>query len=372
MKNPFTIKVVSEPRNFCNRTQEIENLVRHAENATNVVLFSPRRYGKTSLVRQVQSRLASQKFITVFIDLFGLSSVDNIADRIARGVYSGVYRHKSLLKKAAGIIRTYRPSMSMSEDASFSLTVEKASQRLFGEDLLEDTLTGVGNFLKDAKHQVNIVLDEFQEIVELKNPNIEGILRSHMQMHPASYFFVGSRRRVLLEMFSLKRRPFFQSAIEFKLDVLPHQELTDFIAGRFAAGKKNCSDPLADQIAEMIDDHPYYAQKLCYLVYEEAGSRVTPEAIQKAFRGLLESETFYFEKCVQILAPQQIAVLKAVAREPTSSILSTPYMQKHNLKSVGGVQGAIKKLGALDYIEANRDGVWQIVDPIFGRWLEIR
>ena len=73
MKNPFTIKVVSDKRYFCNRTREIDKLVRHAENETNVVLFSPRRYGKTSLVRQVQSRLASRKFITVFIDLFGLS-----------------------------------------------------------------------------------------------------------------------------------------------------------------------------------------------------------------------------------------------------------------------------------------------------------
>lgn len=372
MKNPFTIKVVSDESCFCTRTEEIDKLVRHANNETNVVLFSPRRYGKTSIVRQVQSRLSSQNFITVFIDLFGLSSVDNIADRIAKGIYAGVYRHKPLLNKAADIIKTYRPSMSLSGDSSFFLSVEKASQRLFGEDLLDETLKGVGNFLKAAKRPVNIILDEFQEIVELKNSNIEAILRSHIQLHPASYFFVGSRRRVLLEMFSLKRRPFFQSAIEFKLDDLPHKELAGFIVTRFAAGKKTCSASWASQIAEMVFDHPYYAQKLCYLAFEEAGSRVTQGAVRKAFQELLESETFYFEKCIQILAPQQIAVLKAVAKEPTNSILSTPYMHKYNLKSVGGVQGALKRLGALDYIEAGKDGVWQIVDPIFGRWLEKR
>ena len=90
MKNPFTLKVVSDMVRFCNRTTEIDQLVRHAENEANIVLYSPRRYGKTSLVHRVQSRLAAKNFLTVFIDLFGLSSVDNIADLIARGIYSGI------------------------------------------------------------------------------------------------------------------------------------------------------------------------------------------------------------------------------------------------------------------------------------------
>ena len=75
------------------------------------------------------------------------------------------------------------------------MSVEKSSQKLFGEELLDETLRGVGAFLKKTNRSANIVFDEFQEIVELKNPNIEGILRTHIQAHPASYFFVGSRRR---------------------------------------------------------------------------------------------------------------------------------------------------------------------------------
>lgn len=372
MKNPFVIKVVSESVGFCNRTKEIKQLIRHAENETNVVLYSPRRYGKTSLVWQVQSRLKARKFITVFIDLFGLTSVDNIADRIARGVYTGLFEHKSLIGKASEIIKTYRPTVSITGDTSFGLSVEKTSQQLFGEDLLNETLTGVGKFLTHADRQVNIVLDEFQEIVELKNSNIEGVLRSHFQMHPVSYFFVGSRRRVLLEMFSLKRRPFFQSALEFKLDVLPHDELVAFIIDRFSAGGKGCADILADRIATMMFDHPFYTQKLCYLIYEEADLQVGASDLQSAFQELLESETFFFENCIQLLAPQQIAVLTAIAKEPTHSILSSRYMQKHDLKSIGGVQGALKKLRSLDYIEQGQDKVWNVVDPIFRYWLEVR
>ena len=139
MKNPFTLKVVSDGTRFCNRTKEIEQLMRHAENEANIVLFSPRRYGKTSLVHQVQSRLSERKYLTVFVDLFGLSSVDNIADRIARGIFEGILSHKPLMKKAADIIRTYKPSLAISDSPSLSLSVEKASQTLFGEELLDET-----------------------------------------------------------------------------------------------------------------------------------------------------------------------------------------------------------------------------------------
>ena len=233
-------------------------------------------------------------------------------------------------------------------------------------------LREVGEFLKKTKRPANIVLDEFQEIVELKNSNIEGILRAHIQAHPASYFFVGSRRRVLLEMFNLKRRPFFQSAINVELDALPHDELVAFISERFAAGNKNCPLCLAGKIADLVSNHPFYTQKLCYFVFDEADKTITKEDIKHAFKGVLESENFYFEKSLQVLAPQQIALLKAIAKEPTDSLLSNRFMQKHGLKSVGGVQGAMKRLQALDYIEKNPKQVWRVVDPIFSIWLNLK
>ena len=369
MKNPFTLKVVSDKVYFCNRTSEIKDLMRYAQNEANVVLYSPRRYGKTSLVHQVQARLRANGFLTVFVDLFGLSSVDNIADRIARGIYAGLLSHKPLMNRAVDMIKTYKPSLSLSENSAFNLSVEKSSQRLFGEDLLDATLKEVGAFLKKTGRAVNIVFDEFQEIVELKNPNIEGILRSHIQSHPVSYVFVGSRRRVLLEMFNLKRRAFFQSAFDYELGVLPHDELVPFIGKRFEAGKKKCSATMAGRIADRVSDHPFYTQKLCYFVYEETAKTATEKNIEAAFDDLMQNETFYFEKSLQILAPQQIAVLKAVSREPTASILSTSYMQKHNLKSVGGVQGALKRLQLLDYIDKDQGKTWYVVDPIFAIWL---
>lgn len=148
--------------------------------------------------------------------------------------------------------------------------------------------------------------------------------------------------------------------------------MTAFVSKRFAAGEKNCPVELADQLTKAVDDHPYYTQKLCYKVFEETDSHATRAAIKKGFTSILEDESSYFEQYLRALAPQQIALLKAIAREPTASLLSSNYAQRHNLKSVGGIQGARDKLISLDFIHNDENNVFSVVDPIFKIWLNHR
>jgi hypothetical protein len=368
MNSPFSLKIIADPAAFCNRSEEISSLIRYAESKTNVVIFSPRRYGKTSLARIVQAKLKENGMITVFVDLFGLSSVDNIAGRIAKGVYQALYPQKSIMQKAIGAIRTFRPVIRPSEKG-ISLSVESASPTLFGTELLEKTMEDLGDFIRKTKKPVHIVLDEFQEITQVGDTVVESVLRAHIQEHEASYFFIGSRRRVLLDMFTQKRRPFFQSAVNFELGVLPHPDLVAFILKKFASGGKICSKPLAQKLAAAVSNHPYYFQKFALMVFHLHGKEVTEASLKEGFRLLLESESYVFEATLQGLSPQQIAVLKAIAREPTASILSGTFMKKHDLKSVGGVQAALRKLATLDHIEKTPDGVWKVVDPVFSIWL---
>ena len=370
MNNPFTIKVIHDSDNFCNRSEEIKRLMNYAENNTNIVLFSPRRYGKTSLARLVQKNLNRKGFILLYIDLFGLSSIDNIAGRIAKGVYQGIQPHKTLMKKALDILKTFRPVMRPTEDG-LSISVETATPNLFGADLLDKTMEDLGYFISGGSKKINIVFDEFQEISGVGDANIEALLRTHIQEHKASYFFIGSRRRVLLEMFNQKKRPFFQSAVNIQLDLLPHDELVTFIKRKFEQGGKKCGLQLANNIVELASDHPYYTQKLSLFIYDTIDGSVKKEDVITGFKTLMADESYLFETIVQALSPQQIALLKAVGRESSKSVLSTEYMKKHGLKSIGGVQAALRKLITLDYIEKNQKGMWKIVDPIFERWLNI-
>jgi hypothetical protein len=125
---------------------------------------------------------------------------------------------------------------------------------------------------------------------------------------------------------------------------------------------------VANTIATTVGDHPYYGQKLAFFCYERADKKLTRTDVQQAYADLIQAEEPVFEAILQGLAPRQIALLKAIAIEPTQSILSMDYVKRHALKSIGGIQAAAKRLSQLDLIEKEND-VWTVVDQVFARWL---
>lgn len=370
-KNPFVLSVIPPDAPFCNRVEELEQLTSYAIDGTNVVLFSPRRFGKTSLVKRVQANLAKQGMLVLYADFFGVTSVDDVAGKIARSVYTFIQRNESLMKKALRILTTFRPVFKPAEDGSFSISIELARPNLHGIDLLDKTLEDLGVFMEQAgPGKIHIVFDEFQEITELKEKRIESTLRSHIQFQQSSYFFVGSRRRILLEMFNEKNRPLFQSAQLYELKRLPHDDLVGYLVAQFKKGGKPCSEKNAQNISSISRQYPYYAQKLALNVYAVSGKVVQAKNITKALEIMIDNETYFYQATLQSLAPRQIALLRALAVEPSKTILSNNYIRKHDLGSIGGVQSAIKKLRQMDLVEVDTDSRYRTVDPIFSIWLQ--
>lgn len=370
-KNPFVLSVIPPDAPFCNRVEELEQLTSYAIDGTNVVLFSPRRFGKTSLVKRVQANLAKQGMLVLYADFFGVTSVDDVAGKIARSVYTFIQRNESLMKKALRILTTFRPVFKPEQDGSFSISIELARPNLHGIDLLDKTLEDLGVFMEQAgPGKIHIVFDEFQEITELKEKRIESTLRSHIQFQQSSYFFVGSRRRILLEMFNEKNRPLFQSAQLYELKRLPHDDLVGYLVAQFKKGGKPCSEKNAQNISSISRQYPYYAQKLALNVYAVSGKVVQAKDITKALEIMIDNETYFYQATLQSLAPRQIALLRALAVEPSKTILSNNYIRKHDLGSIGGVQSAIKKLRQMDLVEVDTDSRYRTVDPIFSIWLQ--
>ena len=370
-KNPFIISVIPPEAPFCNRTKELQQLDSYAAAGTNVVIFSPRRFGKTSLVKRVQSRLEKEGTLTLYADFFGVTSIDDVAGRIAKSVYAFIRRNESLMKKAIRIFTTFRPVFKPAEDGSFSVSVEQAAPNLHGVELLDKTLEDLGVFIEQVgSENVHIVFDEFQEITELKDKRIEGILRSKIQFHQSSYFFVGSRRHILLRMFSEKSRPFYQSAQLFELQRLPHDELVGYLIDQFKKCGKHCSQKNAEKISLASKQYPYYAQKLALNVYEISGKVTHAKDIAHALKIMIDNEIYFYQATLQALAPRQIALLRAVAIEPQKTLFSNRYISRHDLGSIGGVQSALKKLRQMDLVEIGAEGQHQVVDPIFSIWLQ--
>jgi len=371
MPNPFYLQELPLDAPFCNRAEELKELQSYAEAKANVVLFSPRRYGKTSLVKRVQKSLSDKAAVTIFVDFFGVASVEDAAARLAKAVFLMTHKKESSWKTALRTITSFRPVLRPDPASGMLFSVEPSSAEKGGVELLEETLASLGEFINATDTLVHVALDEFQEIVVLHEAlQIEGAMRTYMHQSQASYFFIGSRRRVLLGIFNERQRPFFRSAINYPLKSLPPEELTQFIAGQLRENSKKCPTGIAGQLASLVEYHPYYAQKLAFFVYE-LSDVVSEETIHRGTEKLLMSEKPVFEATIQGLSAHQRLLLQALARDSTQKLLANAYLRKHRLGSVGGVQHSARKLEELDLIERNEaSGYWRLVDPIFSLWMK--
>ena len=370
-KNPFFFRELPTDGPFCNREEELKELAAHARSLANVVLYSPRRFGKTSLIKRVQKNLSNEGAVCVYTDFYGITSVEDVAARLAKAVFKETHSRETLFKQAARAIKSFRPSMVMTPDEKkgFAISVQMAPTGLSGFALLEDVLESLGVFIKDSGELIHLALDEFQEITTLPDAlRIEGLMRQYIQQHQAAYTFVGSRRRILLSIFNEKQRPFFKSTINYELPPLPEKEFADFITAQFKAHDKICASKKAHQLVTSVHCFPYYTQKLAYFIFESTDKEVSSSDVEKGMQLLLKNETPIFEGIFLGLAPGQIGLLKAIAKEPSRSIFAQKYIQRHRLGSTGGAQAAKKKLLQLDLIEQHEE-IWRIVDPVFGKWL---
>lgn len=368
--NPFQIREIPVDGPFCNRHKELSDLISYAQSGAAVVVYSPRRYGKTSLIRRVQSELAKQGDLTVFCDFFGVTTAEDIAHRLARSIFELTRSREPLFKKAMRLFSGFRPVLKPDETGNFSLTVETVGRKVDPLDRLEETLRALEEFTTGNEMRVNVALDEFQEITEVADSvRIEGLLRQYVQKLRCSFFFIGSRRRLLLDMFNLRNRPFYQSAINMVLPPLPLAEFGPFLAGLFQDGGMACSAGDGERLAGLTAGHPYYTQKLCFFLFEKEADAIAESLIHEALEDLLANETPVFEAMILGLASRQIALARALAVEETGSVFAADYMARHDLGSSGGIQGALKKLTRLDMIEKQSTGQWKVVDPILKRWL---
>lgn len=367
-QNPFSLGGTDIP--LCDRQKELQAFIRHAQNGQNVLVYGSRRLGKTMLIREVQMHLAQEGFLVVFCDLFGVVTIEDISARICRSLFEVTHKQDPLYKKAIRALSTFRPTMRPSSDGmEFSFSVEKTSSDI-GIDVLEQTFSDLATFLERSQENVHIVFDEFQEIVEVeKGVQIQGVMRKHIQNMSASFFFVGSRKRVLTQMFHDRSKPFFQSTFDYDLGALPGKDCISYIMERFEFGGKKIKERQAETVCKLVSGNPYYMQKLSYILFDACKSIIdNDDYVYKAFEGLLDAEKGYFEANMDSLTPRQKSLMKALSNQRTQNIYSHDYIKKYNLGSVGGIQQSVDTLSKNDLI-TKENKTWKVVDPVMEAWL---
>lgn len=373
MSNPFTIGIVQNEDEFCNRGEERAELNRHAQNGSKVLLYSPRRFGKSSLITLVLKDLRKKGFLTAYVDLFPVTSERDFVVRVASAIFKGFGQDvspKSFVEKIKGIFSSIRPIIEVGpEGYSISARYDPISR---SQMPLDDLMDGLYNYIKKTKLPACIALDEFQEITELPEAKrIEGTLRSHIQFQgEISYFYIGSRRRILQDMFNNRARPFYKSASPYELKPIAKDHFVPFIERRFSETGKICSKAVAEDIYVAADGYPYYVQKLAAIVWDITDKESSKGLAKQALTLLIKSEAVDFEGQWGGLSLSQKSLLKAIALESTPNLYSKEFLARHDL-SVGGAQKALKSLINKDLIERSAGGFYKLTDPIMTAWLKL-
>jgi hypothetical protein len=375
--NPFALGGVVRGKQFAGRGVEIERLRQLARAGESVYLFAPRRYGKTSLLREAFELEARRgRLILLWCDCLPAVDAGDLAARLAREVVQGAKRGKvaQWAKEAGALFKRIRPVVAVQGDGQVRLEVEFGDAPANNDPNLEDALGAVARLAATRGKPVVVVFDEFQQIVTWdRDHRTEAVIRTAIQhQQETSYAFAGSQRHLLQAMFADRARPLFNLAVPFPVGRLSVEELRPWLTDRFAAGGLELEGSAAERLLSLGAGHPWATQYLSHFVWEAARHLDEPRACEESVisgltTALAVGATTYEAEISRLTGPQR-RVLAAVAREPTSSPTAADYLRRQRLPAKSTVSQALGSLVDRGMIET--EGTHYLVgDPLLGEWV---
>ncbi|MFC1521696.1 ATP-binding protein [Elusimicrobiota bacterium] len=367
-RNPFIYGKEVGGKEFCNRKKEIADLLSDIRSGQNVIIYSPRRYGKTSLIKETLKAAEKEGIISVFTDLDVVlreeDFVSTYATAIARSFKGPIEKALDALK---GIFKTIRPKIAVNARGETELGVEfHGNVNLMTEDVAQ----AVKTYSDKLKKRIVVVFDEFQQIGVFQTDKIERKLRSIIQTHGSniSYIFMGSKKHLFNNMFSNPNRPFYKIGRHFPLRKITEDELVRFITGRFSASGKRISQDSAGYIAILTECHPYYVQHLSSSVWKLADSGIDRNLVNEALEITIAEEKSAYLNLWDALSLNQKKVLRMLAKEgKTGRIYSHDISRKYDITATT-IQKTVKSLMEKDILDKS-NGSYEISDVFFRLWL---
>ena len=373
--NPF--KFGGEVSGYCfyDRKEDAKKLHRRlADGSTNVVLYAPRRYGKTSLVLKVLEQLRTEDSIPgLLFDMTKASSLERFCSEYANAVFALVGGRKELFHKVAEWLAHLHPMVSFGGDGN-----PPGIRFDCGERMSALSISEVLDLPEKLMHELGdkplvVAFDEFQEVAEMsKEFPLENIFRSCIQSHRnVRYVFLGSKTHLLKRMFGDHARPFYKSALPMPLGKPPETESVGFIVARFGEEGLEISEEIAAEIVKVSENIPYYLQAMSSLAYERVTESrrkaVEPADIVAAADELVGLNVGLYEEQMRNFSDAKCALVRALAEEPTSAF-DEAYRQRHSLPTYSTVHSALTDLiddGTVD----SGDAGYRLGDPMLSRYV---
>ena len=371
--NPFRYGALALDDAFTDREQELSELESDIRNGQDVVLFAPRRYGKSSLVWRVAQTLVKKRVLVAQVDLMTTPTRERLAEKLAATIYEDVasplFRAKERLR-VFGHLRIKPTVVVDPEDGSLSFTFEAGRTPEDLDDTLERLLELPGKLAAERERQAVLILDEFQEIVDIDR-ELPKLMRAVFQQQPeVAHVYLGSKRHMMERIFSDENEPFWRSAKQMELGVIEPARFEGYLAERFAATGRRIRPEAISRLLAITHGHPYATQELAYFVWQGSDRRraVDPAQVDAALAAVLRSEHAHFSLVWGRASSAQRSVLQALARAPGHP-LSAAYRRRFALPGPSTVQKALEALER-DELVTRSGGFAEISEPFLAEWIE--
>ncbi|MCX6233180.1 MAG: ATP-binding protein [Bacteroidetes bacterium] len=361
--NPFTLNY--QPKYFCDRVSETRQLHEYAINELNTLLHSPRRLGKSALIRHLFHQYEqSDTFETIFVDLFATRDMEGLIRSFAEKLLDK-YHKKNLLSGIKILLKGLSPTLTFSREGSpkLGLSINESQQETTLHDLLM--------YLEKLKKKVIVAFDEFQEIASYPE-KAEAILRTHMQeLNNVHFIFSGSSNHLLKDMFFSAKRPFYQSTEVIVLDKINRNIYADHISALFSQFNKKIDTEAVNHLLDFSEVYTYYTQVICNQAFYKTDDVLDLEQAMLITESYLENRKSDFHSLFNLLPENQKRVAIAIANKGTvSSPTGIDFLLYYKLPSVSSTLQAVNTLINKEILYRTPDG-YVIYDVFFRRFLEM-
>ena len=376
MQNPFVYGEVVPAAAFVNRVAELDRLVGDLAAGQKVFLISPRRYGKSSLIRHALAAMARRGALTVEVTVSSFSSYVAFLEGYARALVAAETKSDRVRSWLRDTIRSARAEVRYAPDTSplGAITVSFPAVRSDRDvsRLAQEVFALPARLAETRRRQVVVALDEFQAIGGFNGGSVEHAMRAAVQhQRNVGYVFAGSEPSLMERMLGPKR-PFYKAGPVIRLEKIPADEFASAIDARFSRSGIKPEPGLGAAIVELAGNLPYDVQRLAHETWDEVRTgdrrRATLDDLHQALRRLLTEQQTMFEAIWQRLTLAQRAVLRAVVLEDGRELLSADARTRHRLGGPSTVQAALAALVRDDLI--TRAGArYAVVDSLLREWV---
>lgn len=375
MDNPFRYGELVSGEYFTNRSEELAELEQDLRSGQNVVVMSPRRFGKTSLILTVIDRLRKQGVLVAYLDLFGTPTKASFVQALARALYSGLLSpYQQKLKNIADAFKglSVTPKLSMGEDGTPTLELAPGRSEADLDRDLEVLLAMPAKIAKERGKRVVLILDEFQEVVDIDKHLIARMRTVFQHQTEVSHVYLGSKFHLMNDLFNNINEPMYKSAKTVPLHPFKPEAFAAFIRERFASTGKHIPDQAIDRILAITACHPNDTQQLAHFTWALCQARgVEPdEAIaNEALSKIVTAEDARYTTLWDELSARQKALLIALSKG-SGNLFSESYRRDHQLGPASSVQGALARLKEKELVEVRRGDEYAITDTYLHYWIE--